>query len=422
MSLGIRAGSRLHGVLSLLTPYGAGKLKELAGHARAYAKHHRLDAAFRSRQSREGWRISFHPAAQDILLTIEDGHIVIDARTLEAGPGYHAFVAGLIDYLTRHHQWIWDLRSATHHFGDDTGYYRNRNFAALQTAMAGEFAAMCEGLVEAESGGQIPHTLWLPTEFCLAGDPFAATSLGFRDQAFFETPRPDRFFPWWEEGLTAQTVKAVALCKMWLEILWEPPTDAAERQDLENCRALIDRARALGAIFADDEGTGDIDTLLRGEPLDDTAAGIGYARQDTWYLEPGGWSIALPACYREEIGDDGQLCSLLHGDRAVYVRSYAFDEPRTQLDWPEPLPEGYDEYLRFKTDLYWVVVQSGEEVDEDGVCWWIWQGIYNAHMGSALISVSSADADDAAWAEKVLRSVRPDADVVAAAPARLQEP
>ncbi len=423
MSLGLRAGSKLHGMLSLLTPYGAGKLKDLAGHARAYAQHHRLEAAFRAAPAREGWRISFHPAAQDIILTLEDGHVIIDARTLEAGPGYHAFVCGLIDYLTRHHQWVWDLRSAAHHFGDDTGYYRDRNFPALQTLMAGEFADMCPGLLEAEGSGKIPQTVWLPTEFWLAGEAFAATSLGFRDRAFFETPRPERFFPWWEEGLTAQAVKNMALAMMWLEILWEPPGNARDRQALEHCRALIDRARTLGAVFTEDEGAGDIDTLLRGEPLDDGHAGrIGYCRQDAWYLEPGGWSIALPARYREELDADGQLCSLLTDDRGVYVRSYIFEAARPQLSWPEELSDTYAETRRLKTDDYWVVLQSGEmDEDEDGVRWFVWQGTYNSRTSSARISIVSSHEDDAAWAEKVLCAVLPPSDIVTDTSARRRD-
>ena len=407
MSLGLRAGSKLHGVWGLFSAYADGKLKALAGHARAYAGQHRVEGAFRGRPSREGWRISFHPATPEIILTVQGGHLVIDARTLEAGPGYHAFVAGFLDYTARRHQWVWDLRSATLHFGDDTGYYRDRDFAALQTAMAGEFAAMCEGLVQMEDG-DTPQTVWLPVDVNLAGGRFAATALGLRDRAFFDPPDPGCFFPWWEEGVTARTVKNMALCKMWLDLTWQPPESDSEGQDLANCHGLIDRARKLGAEFTDDEGAGDIEALLRGEtlPLGDSAC-IGYGRHDTWYFEPGGWSVALPGYFREEIGDDGQLCTLGYGDHAVYVRSYLYEAERTGLDWPDRHTEGYSEYLRFETELYRVIIETGAYDDEDGSLLYAWNGTYNAHTGSALISVVSRDAGDAAWAEKILRSARP---------------
>ena len=408
MSLGLRGGAKLHGLLGLVTLYGAGKLRELVVQARAYATHHGLEAAFRSVRTRDGQQISFHPAAPDIVFSVSGGSVIMTAETSAVGPGYHAFVVGLIDYLSRHHQWVWDFRSATQHFGDDTGYYRNRDFAALRTAMAGDFSALSQSLVTAEAGGGVPWNVSLPMALNIASDHFAATSLGFRDRAFFEQPSPERFFPWWDQGLTAQTLKNMALCKMWLDILWHPPAGAGERQDVENCRILIDRALELGAEFAADEGVEDIAALLRDEPLDDTpgAGRIGYWRQTVWYLDPCGWSIALPAYYREEGGSDGQLCSLLYGDRAVYMRSYVYEAEVTQLAWPEPKTEGYSEYLRFETDRYRVVIESGGGVDEDGISWSVWQGTYNAHGGAARISVVSPDKADAAWAEKVLRSVQ----------------
>src|SRR5438105_2346106 len=122
MSLGLRGGSKLHDVLGLLSAYGTRKLKDLVGLAQAYARHHHVEAAFRSLQTSNGWRISFHPAAPDIVLGLSGGYVVLQAGTLETGPGYHAFVVGLIDYLSRQHQWVWEFRSTVRHFADDTGY------------------------------------------------------------------------------------------------------------------------------------------------------------------------------------------------------------------------------------------------------------------------------------------------------------
>ena len=413
MSLGLRGGSKLHNVLGLLNAYGQGKLKDLVALAQAYAKHHHVDAAFRSLRIEDGWRISFHPAAPDIVLSVSGGYVVLQADTLEAGPGYHAFVVDFIGYLSRQHQWVWEFRDAIQHFADDTGYFHDRDFAALQAVMATEFAAMCEGLLELEKRAHVPHNIWLPAPLNLAAEPFAATSLGFRDRAFFDPPQPERFFPWWEEGLTPQVVKNMALCKMWLETSWQPPANAGEQRDLGACRDLIERARAMGAEFTDSEGAGDIDLLLRDEALDllSDADNIGYWRRDAWYQDAGGWLIALPASHREEIGDEDQLCALVGDDRAVYMRCYVNAAEQTPLEWPEPKTEGYREYLRFETEQCRVVIEAGEmDEDEDGIRWWRWHGLYNAPTGSALITVVSSNEDDAAWAEKVLRSVQPPAD------------
>ncbi len=409
MSLGLRAGSPLNALFGLFTLHGSRKLKELADHARAYAQHHHIEAAFRSYETQRGWHIVFHPAAPEIMASLQGSSVILDARTLEAGPGYHAFVVGFLDYLTEHHQWTWEVQSAPRHLGDDTGYAQDRDFAALQTLMAGEFTAMCHGLVELEAGDHSPQNVWLPQLFDLATDDFAATSLGFRDRAFFAAPNPDAFFPWWEGGVTAQTVKNLALSKMWLDVAWTPPANAREQQDLQTCRLLIDRARVLGATFADDQGSDDIDSLLCGEAVG--ADGIGYLRQDTWYLETGGWWIALSTGYRAELDTDRQTWSLLSDDRGVYMQSYFFEDARAHLDWPDKLSDTYSEYLRFKTDAYWAVLQSGEmEAEGDEGPWFVWEGIYSSLTGSARITLVSCYQNDAAWAEKVLRSVRPERD------------
>ena len=137
MSLGLRGGRKLHGVMALFADYCASKLKEVVQHAHAYAAEQGLEATLRITRSQTQRRISFHPAAQDIILSFDAGYVVMDARTIEVGPGYHAFVVGFVDYLSRHHQWVWDFDNAKQGFSDDTGYYRDRDFGALETAMAG---------------------------------------------------------------------------------------------------------------------------------------------------------------------------------------------------------------------------------------------------------------------------------------------
>jgi hypothetical protein len=406
LSLGLRGGAKLHDLLGLFGPYGEGKLRDLARQIQAYAEHHDLAAAFRIRRGQDGLLVSFHPAAPDIVFSVEGGHVVMTAETIKAGPGYHAFVVGLIDYLSRHHQWVWTFRSASRRFADDTGFYHDRDFAALQATMAGEFAGLCEGLAQVEPcENSIPYCIWLPTDFSLATNAFAATSLGFRDRAFFEQPSPERFFPWWEQGLTAQTVKNMALAKMWLEVSWAPETDS-DRAELEKTQGLIDRARALGAGFADDEGAGDIAALLRGETLAtrDSAGRIGYWRQDIWYSDSDGWSVPLPAYYREDIGDDGQMCAVQYGDRAVYMRSGVFETPLTEPEWPDQVWEGCSEILRFETGDYRVTVQT--ELDDNDQK--LWRAEYCTRDGAARIGIAFS-AGDEAWAEKVVRSVQPPA-------------
>ncbi len=420
-SFGLRGGTKLPGMLGAFGVNGEAALRKLEPQVRAYAELHEVEATFGSGMKRNNGGelgVTFHPAASDIRFTVQQGYIVMTAETFQAGPGYHAFIAGLVDYLSQRHQWVWDFDNSAKRFFDDTGYYRSRDFPTLQTAMAGEFGRMCQTVLAAESPDGIPRHVALRLPFTLASDHFAATSLGFRDRAFFEQPNPERFFPWWEEGLTAQTLKNLALCKMWNDIFWQPHDRDPDRKDAKTGQRLIDLAREHGAQFDPDEGVDDIAALLRGEPSDMDGGGgrIGYWRQDMWHEAPGGWVVPLPAFYHRELSEGGRLCELTYGGRMVHIRTLSHREDRP-LEWAGPPQEGWTERLRFETGQYRAVVYTPPQDDDDGDTSQLWAAIFNTRNGSALINVVFRDKQDTVWAEKVLRSVRPGlADSVAIEP------
>ena len=403
-SLGLRGGAKLPGLMGSLGLNGQAKLRELEPQVRAYVGHHGIGAAFAGTQKRGTLRIALHPAASDIVFEVSQGYVVMAAETFQAGPGYHAFIAGLVDYLSQQHGWAWDFDNASKHFFDDTGYYRDRDFAALQTAMTGELGRMCQTVLVADSPEGTPRHVGLRLPFTLASDHFAATSMGFRDKAFFEQPDPARFFPWWEEGTTAQVLKNLALCKMWDEIFWQPHEGDLDRQDAKTGETLIDLARAAGAEFAPDEGVEDLAALARGVPTDINggAGRIGYWRQDIWYDDTRGWAVPLPAFYEREFGRDGQICELTYGNRMVLLRSGRHATTQ-QPEWGGPPREGCVERLRFETEAYRAVVYA--HPDDDSAMQLL-TGIFSSRTGSAKIDVALRKGDDEAWAEKVLRSVR----------------
>ena len=405
-SFGLRGGTKLPGLIGALGLNAQAKLRELESQVRAYVEGHGLGAAYVSGFKGGILGIMVHPAASDILFEVSQGYIVMIAETFQAGPGYHAFVAGLVDYLSQQHQWTWTFDDAAKRFFDDTGYYQNRDFAALQTAMAGELGRMCQTVLEADCPEGTPRQVALRLPFTLASDHFAATSLGFRDRAFFEQPDSERFFPWWDEGINAQSLKNLALCKMWNEVFWQPHDGDIDRQDAKTALALIDLARRAGAEFTRDEGVAEIAALRRGESSDiDGGAGqIGYWRQDIWYPAPGGWAVRLPAFYHRDIGQDGKRCEISYGDRTVLLR-FARHTQAQEPQWSGPPAEGCVERQRFETEAYRAVVYAHPD---DGSTMQILTGIFNTRTDSAMIDVLFRGKDDEAWAEKVLRSVRSD--------------
>ncbi len=399
MGIELRGGAKIQGFWGLVGG-GGGKMRELAQHARAYAQAHGIEVVFRGERTETLWRLSFHPAASDITVALEGGYVTLTARTGAVGPGYHAFVAGFVDYLSER-GWVWDFDDAIHAFRDDSGYYADRDFAALQVNFADAFAAVSRQMI-ASPEDQGLFYVDIPLAVDIVADDFAATSLGFRDRTFFETPDASTFFPWWEEGVTGQTVRNMALSKMWLEVSWQTPLSAGETRDVDICAELIEHARAMGAEVHDDEGAADIDALRRGEAPGST--GVGYWRQDYRFQGPGGWTVCLPANYRQEVGEGS--CSLTDGDRVVTLTGWPIDET-PKLEWPTP-PEDFDEDDRFNTVLYRAIVISGSEAREGGHVWG-WQGIYQSLDATATVTVGSIHEDDRAWAEAVFRTVQPEA-------------
>ena len=400
--LGLRGGSKLHDLLGLFSGYSHGKLGELARHARAYAVENGIEAAFKSLTSTSSLRISFHPGEQDIIVSSQGGYIVLDARTQLAGPGYHAFVVGFVDYLNRTHGWVWNFASAIQHFGDDTGYFSDRDFAALQRSMAQAFTTLSRSLLDSGDG---PYDL-CPMAINIDTPAFALTTLGPRDRAFFEDPEPEQFYPWWREGVTAETVRTMALCRMWLETLWRVPDMTGEVTDLTDLKRLLDRAIAMGARFAPHEGADDVAALLRGEPLTkaDDVTCVGYARHPMRCILGQGWSLAVSSNYQQDFSSERVTCSFLSDDREVHV-TLGYEPDSETLTWPKA--DVGEEYARYQTEHSWAILSTYSWV-QDGQRLWVWQGMYQSHVGWAQISAVSASEDDQAWADKILRSVQAD--------------
>ncbi len=121
--------------------------------------------------------------------------------------------------------------------------------------------------------------------------------------------------------------------------------------------------------------------------------------------------MILPGYYRENLSEDGEEYVLTHGDRAVYLRSETFEAEQPQLEWPQQSDEDYREDSRFKSDLYWVILLSAELAQGQATLW-AWQGLYQTLWGTATVTALSRHADDRAWAETILRTVKPDIDTL----------
>ncbi|MBK9769544.1 MAG: hypothetical protein IPP57_01720 [Candidatus Obscuribacter sp.] len=152
------------------------------------------------------------------------------------------------------------------------------------------------------------------------------TQLGPRDSQWLtsviEDPtRGNDIFPWWEDGHGAEYHLGRALCYMWNALRWREPLTEAEAELLESILQHLDSAYGLDPDLAYpwrewDEIIGfmganyELSELIeenaeKAEMLLGENNLIGYRRKDVRKNLGGGWSVALPGTFVEEM-EEGQ--------------------------------------------------------------------------------------------------------------------
>ncbi len=91
MSSGLRGGAKLRSLLWLIASNR--QLRDIVPQSRAYSLQHGVEAAFRSHSTETRAQVSFHPAAPDIVFSIEGGQVVISAMTSAVGPANYRLQA-----------------------------------------------------------------------------------------------------------------------------------------------------------------------------------------------------------------------------------------------------------------------------------------------------------------------------------------
>ena len=291
--------------------------------------------------------ISLHPAARPIRIEANDeGRVVVTAMTVPVGPGYHTYVARLLDRL-----------------GDELGI----GWAKLATpppgaagrvaASAGSIngagpAGSAEALASIDSTGAFGsgdrhdaergHLGWLrsallavrdgrrqgatglhlatPPGIRFTFDGAVATVLGPRDDAWLEAALGDPrvaadVWPWVADAMDARYFLGRALSNLWLEVRWRPPTGVEEIQLIDEILGTLRRAYPLEPGLAWPWREWRELFQLRGEPdpatraLLDRGAGplvagpeaggaplIGYRRRPVTIVHEG-WALEVPGSF-----------------------------------------------------------------------------------------------------------------------------
>ncbi len=158
MGLGIHVGAEIprKGILKRILPNQ--DIFDLIEYlAISFLKKNTLDHACSTRNE-EVLYLSFHPSEEDVYFyATDDNDIVCSAKTSSAGPGYHALLIELLDYIDQNSDisWIWESEESE--YQDETGYYFHRDFQKLQIAMAEQLHAIATHVIADQELSQLRY-------------------------------------------------------------------------------------------------------------------------------------------------------------------------------------------------------------------------------------------------------------------------
>ncbi len=276
--------------------------------------------------------LDLHPAADTVSITADGtGRVVAAADTSPVGPGYHTFVARMLERLGDELGVTWsrdgqqagsaglatgaaaggpaehDRRHVRPPLAERTGVER-AHLAVLERALGQALDLRHRGVAGIQIG------LRPGTRYAFEGA--IATPLGPRDDAWLEQAVRDArvasdIRPWWTDATDARYLMQRALCMMWTEIRWRAPADDAELAVFDEVLQLLRRALPKDPSLPYPWREWHELILLRGiddpiehrvapraERADPSGPPVGYRRRPVTIVEEG-WALEVPGSFAE---------------------------------------------------------------------------------------------------------------------------
>lgn len=291
--------------------------------------------------------IVLHPAARPIRFeATDDGRIVATATTVPVGPGYHTYVASLLDRLGDQLGITWaklatpppgapgrvsalSTSSAPETAGsggapdasiDPTGAFGSGDRHDAERGHLGWLRSALIAVRDARRQGTAGLHLATPPGVRFTFDGAVATVLGPRDDAWLERALADPriaadVWPWVADAMDARYLLGRARTLMWLEVRWRPPVGVEEAELADEILATLRRAYPLEPGLAWPWPDWRELFELRGQPdpatralLDRGAGGvggysapdgappIGYHRRPVTIIHEG-WALDIPGSF-----------------------------------------------------------------------------------------------------------------------------
>lgn len=317
-------------------------------------------------------------------------HVLMSAKTSSAGPGYHAYLIDRLEELAALAKLT--ITETGEHF-DEAGYFSSRDFAHLQN----EMDAICEA--QADLVGKYSDTkfqLSMPVDGAPLGiDALALTSQGPRNLEFFQGDKlAERFFPWWDEGLTGRSALGLAKALLWTEYPWRK----SQEPDEEHLEAAI----ALLLELADGA---EVDALevefsrARANQNPPEPIGPGYRRCDFDRQIGGNWTIRVPGYFSRSFEDGNS--TFWFNDREVHAATFSVSTVDGKLI--DPFEEDGLDFLGEENGL--IYKARCEPFERDGFGGFkLWGGAYD-NSGFVFVTIVFSETSDEEWARMTLRSL-----------------
>lgn len=365
--------------------------------------------------------IDLHPAGESIEVYREKDDLVLSAKTSTVGPGYHAFVVGLLDRLGAELKLEWREGEWG---GDETSYYAARDREALEREMLA-WARALAGSVLRDTTGLTNIAISMPMSPQFLFKAFAQTPVGPRSREWFEAVERDAsrgadLFPWWEPGLGAGFHLGVALTRMWCDVRWaEPQTDEDDDvlfevlESLDAAYALDDSREYPWAAWAEllaladsEDGTLRARVEARAASAPATTP-IGYRREDVRVTPFRGWSVQVPGSFSWEHDEHGAFSAWRDG-RTVWfsafrLRGESAEKPLRELV-RETKQQG--ESFDFEEDELVSHAVLSEKDDAEGEAAYILSAQAAVPGRLAALTVAFPDMADREWALATWKSIR----------------
>jgi hypothetical protein len=291
--------------------------------------------------------ISLHPAARAVRIEAFDtGQVVVSAMTVPVGPGYHTYVASLLDRMGDELGITWAkletpppgaagrVASAPATAGskpgdeagsiDPTGAFGSGDRHDAERGHLGWLRSALTAVRDARRQGATGLHLATPPGARFTFDGAVATVLGPRDDAWLERALGDPrvaadVWPWVADAMDARYLLGRVLSLLWLEVRWRPPTDAGEIALIDEVLATLRRAYPLEPGLAWpwdawrelfqlrgqpdpatrallDRGASPLVGGLGGGPGGDGPGQIGYRRRPVTIVHEG-WALDVPGSF-----------------------------------------------------------------------------------------------------------------------------